>query len=205
MGTKGSKGAGAKVAAEPVNNVIGGVIHYHRDTEPIHHTLVVGSVYNTSKGKGKYKGRSQSNGKLLFVDCETRKNTYFTKIEWVDGKNTASNIDSNYMEQAQVKSAESVKDAVKGLLPNKSVLTDVSPETDDLKCSGEEATYGGITPNGIKVTYHTEAKLVAYFQANEFAKRFKVKDIGSYSAKEIAEMNKPKVSTPSKKKSKKRR
>ena len=179
-----------------------GVIHYHKDTEELANQLTKEAVYDTSKGKARFKMRSQSNGKLLFYHLETKKNIYFTKQEWVDGKNSPKNIDTEYMEKAYVKSVESVKEAVQGLISGKSRLMDISGGKDPF--NGQEALYGGVTTNGIKAKYIDGGKCVVYFQPNEFAKRFKVIEVGTLTAKEIADRAKPTV-VAAKKKSKKKR
>lgn len=180
------------------------VIHYHRDTEELAAQLVKETIYDTSKGKARFKMRSQSNGKLMFFDVESKKNVYFTKQEWIDGDNSIKKIIADFKVEAVIpNSMNSVRKVTEGLVRTKSILTDISPKGDPF--SGQEALYIDNTHiHGIKVRYDDSGKTVTYFLPDEFKKRFKVKSVGSLTAKEAAALDKPSTEKVVKKAKRKR-
>lgn len=181
------------------------VIHYHKDTEELAAQLVKESIYDTNKGKCRFKMRSQSNGKLMFLNLGTNKNIYFTKQEWVDGGNSIKKIIADFKVQPVIPNTTgSAKSITSGLLPTKSKLQDVSLSPDPF--AGKYAKYHGIhNINGIKVQYEDSGSTVVYFLPDEFKRRFKVVEVGSMTAKELAALNKPSIVEVPKKKRKSKR
>lgn len=145
-----------------------GVIHYHRDTEEICNSLQKGAAYKTSKGHAVFVARSQSNGKIMFRSTEERKNIYFTKQEWVDGKNSPKNIDKDYLKKVNDDTKEKMVSAVNGLIAGKSKIFDQSKDN----LGNCEATYMGVGLYGIKVKYNDSAKTIVYFGSQDFRDRF---------------------------------
>ncbi len=149
------------------------VIHYHKDTEDICNKLIQGQAYATSKGTLIFQQRSQSNGKILFNAIGQVKNVYFTKQEWIDGKNKYTPADPSTV--AHVKKMENLSEvplavAVRGLQKSKSVLIDKEYKLE------RKATYLGVDPMyGIKMKYFDFGGAVVYYNKEEFIKRFDIK------------------------------
>lgn len=173
---KTSSRAAAKAASDSVraNNVkpTAGSANYHHDTKPVHETLQQGRMYNTSKGIGTYKGRSWSNGKLLFIGLD-KKNIYFTLAEWREGNNDPKNFNDEVAQEiataAKVIKKEKETTSMRGFVIGRTQVHDI--ETD------QYAMFEGVHDMyGLKLRYTHGARAVVYFTVSQFNKRFDIVD-----------------------------